>query len=277
MFYYMGFRVCRDTMAYIPAGDFPYQNTTTTYIDAYYIDKYEITNQEYCLFLNATDSMGTHWYEGMEISRTGTQGSYQYKVLSGKENYPIRYVIYADAEDFATWRSVRDSVIYRLPTEQEWEKAAAWDPAENYFYLYGCHVDTVNCDLANINNCVADTTEVGHYNTTSYYGCYDMCGNLWEWTSGIEDSTHRRIRGGNYTSAPTDSGTTTLAWDHVESRNPAIGFRLVRTNSLWSCGNGLCEPGEEGWCPDCPPEPICGDGICDSGEEGWCEDCGWWY
>jgi hypothetical protein len=37
------------------------------------------------------------------------------------------------------------------------------------------------------------------------------------------------------------------------------------------CGNGICDPGEEGWCPDCGP--ICGNGICEPGEQGWCSDC----
>ena len=38
------------------------------------------------------------------------------------------------------------------------------------------------------------------------------------------------------------------------------------------CGDGVCDPGEQGWCEDCGPL-TCGDGVCDPGEEGWCGDC----
>lgn len=219
----------------VPGGWFPYQNTIVpddwVYVDSFFIDKFEVTNQFYCQFLNAGGN-DDHWVLNQEIVRSGEGGNYLYSVEAGKENYPVRYVNIYDAGDFCTWRSDLESMTYRLPTEYEWQKAAAWDPVEQYFYLYGFHSDSIGDSWCNYDNLVGTTTEVGHYNGTggtndakSYYGCYDMSGNVWEWTgSGW-------LRGGHYVENASWVQTThrydKSKPDYMDDRLSELGFRCV--------------------------------------------------
>ena len=124
-------------------------------------------------------------------------------------------------------------MTYRLPTEQEWEKAAAWDPVEQHFYLYGVHRDTIGCSWCNYNNCgVGTTTEVGHYNGSngtedakSYYGCYDMSGNVREWT--YSDGTVAAWRGGHFTADSAGVMTTYRYSSDKNTRSDVTGFRCA--------------------------------------------------
>jgi formylglycine-generating enzyme required for sulfatase activity len=221
----------------VPGGSFPYQNTTNpanwVYVDSFFIDKYEVTNQFYCQFLNAGNDSG--WHLGQEIVRSGESGNYIYTVQAGKENYPVRYVTYYDAEAFCVWRSNLEGMTYRLPTEQEWEKAAAWDPVEQHFYLYGFHQGTIDCGWCNYLACgIGTTTEVGHYsgsggtqNAKSYYGCYDMSGNVREWI--CNGGTSAYWRGGAFNDN-SDVVATTYRPSSPASKNTCVdylGFRCV--------------------------------------------------
>jgi len=229
-------------MVLVAAGYFNYQNTTPPiYLPSFFIDKYEVTNARYCEFLNNADPIGSHYSSSMEINRTGSSGNYTYTTISGKENFPIRFVLRDDASAFATWCSQIYGGNYRLPTEQEWEKAAAWDPVEQHYYIYGFHRDAIDCNWCNYNTCYGDPLPVGSFNGTSgkndaksYYGCYDMSGNVWEWTSGsgalVSCSSTWVIgwvtRGGAWTDACLISQRSAINCPGVRYAN--IGLRLVR-------------------------------------------------
>ncbi|MBP7933041.1 MAG: SUMF1/EgtB/PvdO family nonheme iron enzyme [Phycisphaerae bacterium] len=233
-------RVIPPGMVLVPAGEFNYQNGPPIYLATFFIDQYEVTNASYCEFLNNVDKTGAHYYPGMKIDQIGSKGSYSYTVKAGKANYPIQWVSYDDATAFAAWRSQTEGRAYRLPTEQEWEKAAGWDPEEQKLYRYGFHQDVINCLWCNYHPegagaCVGGPTPVGYYNGTngrndakSYYGCYDMSGNVLEWTeSWYTVDQLRVIRGGSWEYAAmfctvADRNNTSPAW-----RNITSGFRLV--------------------------------------------------
>ena len=75
------------------------------------MDRTEVTNAEYADFVNETKHIPPgYWNRG--------------RVPSGQENWPVNSVSLNDAKAFAAWRSKRDEVTYRLPTEEEWEYAA---------------------------------------------------------------------------------------------------------------------------------------------------------
>jgi formylglycine-generating enzyme required for sulfatase activity len=224
----------------VPGGWFPYQNVSDpeswVYVGTFLIDKYEVTNQFYAQFLNSDDPNGNHWDSRMEIDAYGDAGNYYYEAQTGRENYPIRYVSFYDAEAFRDWRNSQTGQTYRLPSAWEWEKAAAWDPVQNHYYLYGFHQDTIDCTWCNYRPagyCVGDTTSVGSYDGTggrqdahSYYGCYDMSGNVWEWTSEVSGS-YRVIRGGAWGASATYCQCTYRDNGTPSYRSGNVGFRLV--------------------------------------------------
>ena len=218
------------SMVPVPASYYP---GSQTYLPAFFIDTYEVTNLRYCEFLNSIDPNPAYWNSSLEITRTSTTERYYYTVIPGREEYPVRYVSLYDAEAFAAWRSSQDGLTYRLPTEQEWEKAAGWDPVEQHSYIYGCHSDTIDCTWCNYAGCGGGPTPVGYYNGTggrkdakSYYGCYDMSGNLWEWTSSYSGSD-RVLRGGAWSDAASRCRVADRIYHTPSTRTNHFGFRLV--------------------------------------------------
>ena len=205
-----------DEMCDVPAGTFRTSTGVEVSLNAYRIDKYEVTNKFYCDFLNDGGN-DDHWHsENTEIAKDGP-GSYH--VAPGVERRPVRWVNWHDAVAFCDWRSAAEGLpagSYHLPTEAQWEKAAGWDPVEQKLWKYAIQSDSISCETVNYSNCVGDTTEVAHYaENTSYYGCHDMSGNVWEWCADRW--------GGTYPSStlnPTgsDTGDSCLlrggAWDY---------------------------------------------------------------
>jgi formylglycine-generating enzyme required for sulfatase activity len=229
-----------DNMLIVPFGRFAYQNAATigdwVFLSSFSIAKYETTNAEYCDFLNEYDPRGQYWYSEMEIQRSGSAGSYSYAVTAGRELYPIRYETYDEAVAMAEWKSRVTGQKYRLPTEQEWEKAAGWDPVEKKLYTYGFHQDTIDSTWCNYNNAYGGPLAVGSFNGSggkndarSYYGCYDMSGNVWEWTSSpiADGSIFRVIRGGYWIYNATYCAVTFASDYPPYSRYYTVGFRLA--------------------------------------------------
>ncbi len=234
--------VVPEGMVKVPAGSFAYQNDydNRIYLDMFAIDKYEVTVAGYCEFLNDADPNGIHWVAGQDTIRMGDAGDYYYEVQPGRENYPVCYVSFYNAEAYAAWKSAKTGKNYRLPTEQEWEKAAGWDPGLERLWTYGFHQDTIDTTWANYDQAYPDptypdTTEVGYfngvnagtYNAQSYYGCYDMSGNLWEWTASIHTGESHVRRGGGWGGVADDCRIDGRSSFAPSARNSILGFRLL--------------------------------------------------
>ena len=145
-------------------------------VDSFYIMKYEVTNEQYAQFLSETDNPALHFHGDMLIGRM----SDSYFAIGDYANYPISYASWHDAQAFAEWYGGR------LPTEAEWEKAARGD-RDRRIYPWG---DQITGRLANFSNQHGGLWPVGYAEGTSPYGCYDMVGNVWEWTSDWYSSTY---------------------------------------------------------------------------------------
>jgi serine/threonine-protein kinase len=140
------------------------------YLDSFYIDKYEVTNEEYVEFLNA---IGKHeGYININSEHCKIEKIDRvYKVKKGYEKYPVVEVSWYGANMYANWAGKR------LPTEAEWEKAARGINGRKY--PWGNTFDQNKCNIS-----MRGVMPVGSYpEGKSPYGCYDMAGNVWEWVA----------------------------------------------------------------------------------------------
>jgi formylglycine-generating enzyme required for sulfatase activity len=238
-------------MIFVPAGNFLYKldwycnwsgghEEHWIYVNSFMIDKYEVTNTFYCEFLNSADPCGNYYSSHMtEIARGGSYGNYYYTVNPGKENYPVRWVSRYGAEAFAQWRSSIYGGTYRLPTQEEWEKAAGWDPVLQKLWRYGFQRDIADCNWCNyhitdVGDCYGGSLPVGSFNGTggkndakSYYGCYDMTGNVSEMVTAGD---YPNLRGGSWR---TYDYRCEVSWQgccdisYCSSDSDDVGFRLV--------------------------------------------------
>lgn len=166
----------------------------------YLIGKYPVTVAQFAAFVKATgyqtaaDKAGSGWNwldcKWQEIKGASWQqprGGPANNVVQ-KANHPVTLVSWPDAAAFCRWASEvgatgRSSSPVRLPTEPEWEKAARG--ADRRLCPGGSEPpDNTRC---NFNKNVKDTTPVGQYSPRGDgpFGCADLAGNVWEWTSSL--------------------------------------------------------------------------------------------
>jgi formylglycine-generating enzyme required for sulfatase activity len=130
-------------------------------LPAYYIDIYELTNEHYKEFVNATGAKPPQHWNGQNVPQ-------------GRENYPVIYVNWYDADHYCQWAGKR------LPTEAEWEKAARGTDGRDY--PWGDEFDAQKANTGDTG--IGDLTPVGQFEAgKSPFGVYDMSGNVWEWAS----------------------------------------------------------------------------------------------
>ena len=138
------------------------------YLDAFYIDKFEVSNEQYADCVNASGCRRPH--------RSGSINRSTYFNDPRYANYPVLYLDWGMAKTYCAWRDAR------LPTEAEWEKAARGTDRR----VYPWKSQERSCYFANFSGCVGDTTSVDNYpQGQSPYGVYNLTGNVWEWTSSL--------------------------------------------------------------------------------------------
>jgi formylglycine-generating enzyme required for sulfatase activity len=202
-------------MVTIPAGEFQMgcddtnpnedcnsdeQPLHTVYLDAYAIDKYEVTNTQYAEFLNTEGNQeegSDTWLDADSSSVRIHESGGVWQADADYEDHPVIEVTWYGARAYCQWQGKR------LPTEAEWEKAARGS-SDTRMYPWGDQA--VDCTLANYGGCVGDTTQVGSYPTgASPYGALDMTGNVWEWVNDWYDGGYYGISPYNNPPGP-DSG-----------------------------------------------------------------------
>lgn len=222
-------------MRLVPAGEFTMGSgvdSHNVYLDAFYMDKYEVTNIHYADCVAAGMCIPPH--ETKTDFRANYYGNPEY------DNFPVIYVNWFMARTYCGWRGAR------LPTEAEWEKAARGTDGRTYPWGEGIRCDRANYDgdLDAFHFCVGDTSEAGSYASgQSPYGLFDMAGNVFEWvsslykpypynpTDGREDPARggsRVIRGGAWSEGPNDQTVFYRSFIGPELSESAIGFRCAR-------------------------------------------------
>lgn len=215
-------------MVKVPAGLFlAGEEKTREIIDhGYWIDKYPVTNEKYRAFVSAGGyNNQVYWSpEGWtwKTKNNITGPEYWNDAKWNKGDHPVVGVSYYEAEAYAKWAGKR------LPTEQEWEKAARGEDGRQY--PWGAEFDKAYCNSSESG--LEHTTPVTQYpNGVSPYGCYDMAGNVWEWCVDWYDEEQQDLRvrrGGSWLDLLGTLRASTRNWLHAGHRSINVGFRLAQ-------------------------------------------------
>jgi formylglycine-generating enzyme required for sulfatase activity/serine/threonine protein kinase len=192
----------------------------------YYIDKYEVSNQRYKEFCDGASYP------------TPTPFQFYKDLFEKNPTFPVIGISWMDAKKYAEWRGLR------LPTEEEWEKAASWDPQTKTKRLYpwGAGADPTRGKFASKSLATVD----GFSNGVSAYGAFNMAGNAAEWvesgykpypgspsSEGFDES--KKIARGGSVADPIEKSRASYRAPHPADDIPnaerqyytAIGFRCA--------------------------------------------------
>jgi len=169
-----------------------------------YIDRYLVTNNRYADFTAATGHPAPLFWRDPRWN---------------KPEHPVVGVSYGDAEAFAQWARKR------LPTEEEWERAARG--TDERLWPWGDEFDKRHCNSKDWN--AGGTTEVGMFpDGISPVGAHDMAGNVWQMTSGNWEDLGKAIRGGSFQNGPAYCRTTCRWGVDPEMKGSVwLGFRCA--------------------------------------------------
>ncbi len=261
-----------DSWVLVPAGEFlKGQHEHVTMIDYdYEIMVTTVTNQQYANYLNEAFAAGfikivgnqvVGFYPGdefrgyeheeeiaagdylhVQLDDPGLRLAYDgetFSVKEGYENHPMTMVTWFGAKSYC------DFYGYRLPTEEEWEKAARG--TDNRPFPWGHELENNQANYYSSHDIFektfgkhGNTTPVGFYNGQVYngfqtisnaspYGLYDMGGNVWQWTANVyPDQHYRYLRGGSKDTYAHNLRIWTRNSAGPTYFSPAVGFRCVR-------------------------------------------------
>lgn len=204
-------------MVLIPAGNFLWGEDDRSpdesprremLLDAYYIDKHEVTNEQF-----------KKVFPGHDFPK-------------GQEQFPASGISWSQASQYA------QAVGKRLPTEAEWEKAARGDDGREY--PWGAEFSKSLCNTAELD--MGAPTTVGRFlGGASPYGCMDMAGNVYEWVSNWYEAypgntqitkdygqIYRVLRGGSFTTGRFHARCARRHFDRMDAQRADYGLRCVK-------------------------------------------------
>ncbi|PPI89045.1 SUMF1/EgtB/PvdO family nonheme iron enzyme [Nocardia nova] len=193
-------------MAWVEAGVFlSGPQDDPVWLDGFYIDVYPTTNADYARFITATGrDAPQHWEDGCFTSELA--------------DHPVVWVTWSDAQAYAEWAQKL------LPSAQQWEKAARGTRGNTY--PWGSQTTPAKCNVRGTGP--GTTTPVDTYKSgVSPYGVYDLCGNVWEWTSSPTTADRYELKGSAFTS-PFDRSAPAIFNDaNCSMLDDDTGFRCV--------------------------------------------------
>jgi formylglycine-generating enzyme required for sulfatase activity len=180
----------------------------TVYLPDYKIGIYPVTNQEFAAFIEVS---------GKVVPSLGWPGQ---KPAEAQKKLPVTGVSWYLALDYCAWLREQTGRAYMLPTEAEWEKAARGPEGQRYPWGDNWQEGRCNASLEQI-------TPVDAYPPQSLSGCYDLVGNLREWTCSLWGSKPRRPDPEFYYRPTENQGRQTWAY-HSPRHNLQAGSQTRR-------------------------------------------------
>lgn len=244
-----------DQMVEIPAGYFKQGNDSIDaldnelpvhqiYQDTYWIDRYPVTCGQFRVFMEAGGYQNPDWWtkDGWKwLTKEQIKQPLYWSNDTQWDNHPVCGVSWYEAEAYTRF------VGKRLPTEAEWEKVACWDVAKGDRCIYPWGDTAPDNQKCNHNNAIGQTTPVDAYPAgKSAYGCYDLLGNVWEWTASVFDGyegfasypyagyskiyfdrQHQVLKGGSWATRSWALRSSFRNWYHPGVRQILAGFRCA--------------------------------------------------
>ena len=175
------------------------------------LGRYEVTVGEYRAFASATGGGA-----GGGCTTIGAGDSWRDPGFPQTDRHPVTCVSWDDAQAYVSWLSRTTGASYRLPTEAEWERAAAGSQP--------------GCDRLGRGTRPNGTCPVGSYGLNGA-GLSDMVGNLVEWTEDCweGDCGRRALRGGSWRSYAVNLRPGARFGYRAGYRSDSVGFRVSRT------------------------------------------------
>jgi iron(II)-dependent oxidoreductase len=164
------------------------------------------------------------------------------EILPLDAHRPVCHVSWYEADAYARYRGKR------LPTEAEWEKAAAWEPGRSVKRRYAWGDERPSAERANVDQLAFGTAPAGAYpDGASAHGAQQLIGDVWEWTASAFDAydgfeafpypeysepffggPFRVLKGGSWATQPEVAACTFRNWDYRQRRQIFAGFRCAR-------------------------------------------------
>lgn len=252
----------QDNMVLITRGEFTMgsqdhsdETPHQVVLDAYYIDKYEVSNTQYKEFIKQTGHPAPAYWDDPRLNQSAQ---------------PVVGVNWYDASAFCEWKGKR------LPTEAEWERAAKGPEGSHYPWGH-----TLDPQKANYGQHVGKTAPVDSYpDGVSGYGVYNMAGNVFEWVADWYDPAYYRVspvlnpqgpatginfanqgpvkvlKGGSWLAPSSSLHTSHRFWNQPENNSYGVGlgFRCAKAAAPESLQtirydfmHALISMGEEKW------------------------------
>lgn len=192
----------------------------------FWIDEFPVTNREYLEFLNATGFM-SHSEPSLLRRLDRFRAKMELVVGSSRQpNYPVTEITWTEAVAYSAWKGKR------LPTALEWERAAAG--VSGRLYPWGDSFDAAKCNC--LESGIGATSPVDAYpEGRSECGCYDMAGNVFEWTDtwgNVPRFSHalgseKINKGGSYNRSAQHLLNSYAESDPLDLRMMDVGFRCA--------------------------------------------------
>ncbi|MEO1133953.1 MAG: SUMF1/EgtB/PvdO family nonheme iron enzyme [Cyanobacteria bacterium J06639_1] len=212
------------------------RSRSTSSLPGFCLSRTLVANADYRAFVRATDhrspfiSAEDYQEQGFLVHPYEAVKPYLWKDETfppGTENHPVVLVSVDDAIAYARWKGQQDGASYRLPTAEEWEKAARG--TDGRYFPWGNEWQDGAMNAANSE--LWGTNEIAQFpQSRSVYGIEDMAGNVFEYTSTMSDRDGQLrvvMKGCSWDDLP---GFCRAAYQHtrpLKSRHILFGFRLV--------------------------------------------------